>query len=56
MKKSIHGSCTVDEDGYCDECGETWPQSAVYDQTDVCNITPPEDASEVQRYDGRDSG
>lgn len=24
-KKSVRGSCTTDEDGYCDECGEEWP-------------------------------
>jgi hypothetical protein len=22
---SSHGSCTIDEDGYCDECGDTVP-------------------------------
>ena len=24
MKRSIHGSCTLDENNYCDECGEVW--------------------------------
>ena len=25
-------SCTVDEDGYCDECGMLWPPAPAIDQ------------------------
>ena len=25
QQRSVHGSCTVDENGQCDECGAQWP-------------------------------